>query len=1595
MQPSQFNYPEFVPDQVLTSSNLNDLFNYLDEQDRLTRANLIGVGIVCGLEVSVSTDGSQLTISQGCGITTGGYLITFPGTTFTEYKSYNAVNPLYYEKFVDIPNKSQIYPLDELFESSVTDGTTNLTSAYLSDKVVLLYVELLEQNAMNCDPSSCDDKGKNIDITFRPLLISISDAAKLQTVTSGYNGTAFQTLPILRMPRFNVPATILPSTSAIFNVYNQILSTSFISSIQDNLTKTYNILLPLIQDIYPTNPFSQLSQSMAFLNDGTITEREAINLQYYYDLFSDIEIAYRELREAGIEALGMCCPDVNLFRLHLLLGNAIADDSSGQLANRQYFIPSPVMGCHCKQTEKVRWLFIRLQLMLGNFYVDYGTTGNFGNFFQSVDFRRRLQDNVIRITPSSLGKDPLAKKAIPFYYQPIAGAPTLLDNWDADKTAVGEADQNLSYNANQYAVDDNVLNPLTYDLEPYNFLRIEGHIGMRYTTALKNIIGIRDRNRLPFDVVALSSDLESVKTALGALGRNRTVGALVEKYAAQLKAPCQFQDLDAQYDTFIAELTCRMCKVMLYFYELSAETDDVDAALSVVPLMQKCNPNYYVQAHTFGYRFEQFYQEYKGVNSIGSMYGSFQRMFVNEVGTNAYYFLLLNMESFYETFADTLGDFDLFAFLEAGVAMVRTATDLWGNLETQDDGSQGVLDTLAALTKIIDLCFQKPMEALYRDYLLRWVNVMMLQKFGFFARKHPGIQHKAGVPMGGTFIIVYHETSQNPTVSNNLFAAAENIDKNIVAEQSAGATAASSTAANKIVVESAKPRAAQAKVKQGMAEVNIGGTQQTAGSVLLNTPAGNSKSILDINDLELFKATNQKEFNDLGILFQQMGTGGNGFTNIIPQIAGGTVIADFYLPYLCCSDCPPIQVTVQEAIPPISISISPMVFSGNDNGPYNIIALPDGDGQVTGEGSSTDTNGKFVFIPSAVKFAATDKSKDITLVYQAFGQSASTKVTVYQVPIADFDVTPVANEDTATLVNNSSAYADKYAWDFGDGQTSSDQNPGTHGYRADGDYIVGLTVSNNIAVSTPVTKPVTVSTPDVTLNMSKLAFCGNDDTIYQLSPNPTDATVTGPGVVPYLGAFGFQPNQVSPGSDPNQVVVLTATKGAKHGTLNVTVNQMPTALFTYAYDDNPGIISFTNLSSSFAANPQWDFGDGSTFAGSTPDPHTFTESGEYVVTLTVFNTESCSAQYQQAVVIQLPQPPTVDINPKIFCVTQSDQVPIQIGTSGGNVTGEGVVDLGTGSFVFQPSLVTVGDQESKQVVITNSIPTFPDAAVPVAVYNVPIIDFTWAIHTDNPLVVSFTSATSYVDTGMYHWDFGDGQSSGDPNPTVTYKTPNLDGYNVILSGSNLGGCGNGAIHQVPVIGQQQFSTKTCFPFAQITLDTVNAYLKNSKNKETATEFNNLFAAYNSQVLGFFKDINGMDSLSVDAQIQTLLKLNAVQLLTNWINQLTAILTKHPELAPVITLLIAILTELIEYIACIQPDDINKAKVSMAEPLNALGKFCSAFYSLPPTALGAGVGTMTQVKALLTDEENRVNSNNESTTKPAYLALLKRIVAVFK
>ena len=85
MQPLK-SYPVFEADQVLSNGHLNNLVNYLEQQERLTRIKLLGRGIVCGLEIN--TTNTAIAISKGCGLTSQGYLMHLFVTNFTQYNEY-------------------------------------------------------------------------------------------------------------------------------------------------------------------------------------------------------------------------------------------------------------------------------------------------------------------------------------------------------------------------------------------------------------------------------------------------------------------------------------------------------------------------------------------------------------------------------------------------------------------------------------------------------------------------------------------------------------------------------------------------------------------------------------------------------------------------------------------------------------------------------------------------------------------------------------------------------------------------------------------------------------------------------------------------------------------------------------------------------------------------------------------------------------------------------------------------------------------------------------------------------------------------------------------------------------------------------------------------------------------------------------------------------------------------------------------------------------------------------------------------------------------------------------------------------------------
>lgn len=185
MEQTNNNFPRFERGQVLTSEALNNYFGYLDEQQRLTRAKLLGVGIIDGLEYEFS--GNSLIIKKGTAVTADGYLIDLPeDTTYKLIYEFNKngnmlakQNPLsdtVDKDFETVLNKVKyVYYNDE---SDATKHNLNPTSkASLPDDwktkyVLALMVDFVSQDEITkCSELSCDILQSNYKTEIRPVLI--------------------------------------------------------------------------------------------------------------------------------------------------------------------------------------------------------------------------------------------------------------------------------------------------------------------------------------------------------------------------------------------------------------------------------------------------------------------------------------------------------------------------------------------------------------------------------------------------------------------------------------------------------------------------------------------------------------------------------------------------------------------------------------------------------------------------------------------------------------------------------------------------------------------------------------------------------------------------------------------------------------------------------------------------------------------------------------------------------------------------------------------------------------------------------------------------------------------------------------------------------------------------------------------------------------------------------------------------------------------------------------------------------------------------------------------------------------------------------
>jgi gliding motility-associated-like protein len=421
----------------------------------------------------------------------------------------------------------------------------------------------------------------------------------------------------------------------------------------------------------------------------------------------------------------------------------------------------------------------------------------------------------------------------------------------------------------------------------------------------------------------------------------------------------------------------------------------------------------------------------------------------------------------------------------------------------------------------------------------------------------------------------------------------------------------------------------------------------------------------------------------------------------------------------------------------------------------------------------------------------------VTLIVTNFGCNDDTvrsNVICITPPVARFNLTPATGCGVPLLVTftDNSILPQTWLWDFGDGNTSTLQNP-THTYTALGNFTVLLTVSDTVnGCSDDETSTVNITDPQANFTAAPVFGCGPLTVVF------TDLST---GATTY--AWDFGDGGTSTAANPTHVYqnpgtyTVTLVVGDNNGCsdTHVELNYITVIGPNVNFSGGPLtgcdslLVNFTDLSVPTAPilSWAWTFGDGGTSTLQNPS-HNYVGAGSYNVSLTVTDAAGCTRTFTRPNYVRVTSPVAAfAINDTITCAG----VALNFNN---NSVGSGLTyswDFGDGTFstATNPSHSYAGNgtYNVQLAVLDNN--GCRDTILDTGLVTISNVLANFAANPTNascpPLLVSFTDQ-SFWDIVGWQWNFGDGTGSTLQNAAHVYAT--AGSFDVTLSVVNDDGC---------------------------------------------------------------------------------------------------------------------------------------------------------------------------------------------------------------
>ncbi len=1300
-----FEYPVFEADQVLTANNLNDAIEYLTRQDLDTRRKLIGIGIVCGLEVS-SDGSSNIDISKGVGVTSLGYLISQEAVHLTYYRPFADKAEPPYSYFGDDnsrPAMWELYTAQEYLDMEDDDMVTVAGNGDfdLTEMAVLLYLEIENKDLQKCIGENCLEKGINRIHRVKRLLIAQEDLLTLIAAGSAASTESELlnilntkcNLPAISIERLNYNLSDLTSLNLdgisswqkLKDAYGQVAEPAAIR-IGKALFESYEAHQAELKGLYNTNPFEgfQLTNPAANalfdLLRQTIDDNE-LAVQYAYDLLRDLMLAYNEFIEASTEYLSVCCPDASLFPLHLMLDKAIPDEGVKSVF-RHYFIPSPALNGQSGKLEKLKTLFQRMVRMVEVFKV---------SFYSTV--------SEIKITPAKWTCNPLSRRAMGFYY-PISEEQPLYRYWSYELARKCKSATVPSYHANQYATLEHVLRPLLFDISDYNHFRIEGHIGQEYQSVKQHLENqIRNFN-LSFDVLGIKLSRDHLDV--------------------EVEDSC-FNDLQVSYKCNRDEYLRCINSITVFIGNI---VEPLEELFTKYPRLASLQVGGKGSALPF-------------INTLGDLYLILQ----------LYYYQLQQVEA---TLPEHIKNFDYPLFrvphfiVYAFTLIIQIILEMLSNNIREVQLSY--LQFMAVKTlfeRVIDDCMDSKFKSLYDMFQERKLQLQLGKLFPGYVSGRAGLEHIAGVEPGGTFILVYDEIPDQPRDPEEPDDDPDRDPRDPCFRFSRALVLKAG------ILEFAHGIYKQSYLTDDLNFFAGGGDddlKERTARAKFSSAAASEFAATAGRDQSQFqsRASFEPRYRDPDVFIRDVF--GSRDRIRVPR-RRYRVVADFAVPYRCCSSCLAVEELPRDAV---EIQLQGEEFCRKDTKRYPFDLEPDG-GEVKGDGVVQDENGNYYFQPSEVK----GDGEEVQITYSSpDGEQASITVQVYN-PQASF----TENRDKipgSVILENTSSGADSYEWTIHDtNETFSTKNLLISPEDYDQDSIVVTLVarrgpcSDNTDRSQVILRDPSVK---VSISLPSSDFCKNDNPVpFSLSPDggtlsPLNGVVQMSPTSPYL----FNP-QIASGKQ------ISFTYAVQGNSASITVNiHNPKAGFELLTNDGQNLV--LQDKSLDAEAVKWFVNDLPVDAdGDTLTIPVGRQSGRFVNVRIVATAWRCRDEFemdiplkgQQTVIFDLQQPK--GSSNYSYCNNDSRTYLFSTQPVGGTIAGDdsGLNQDASGQWVFKPLGVAAGSYTFD----------YMGQRLTVTVGDVPELKFTHKIirQTSSIALVEFELQSAL--TGNFHWSFSDGQSA--------------------------------------------------------------------------------------------------------------------------------------------------------------------------------------------------------------------------------------------